>query len=141
MTVVKEGNSKVNFIVREEQSGKEQLVNVRRMVLVKDFSLKKNAAECKELEELDEDEKIDMEEVKNKEDENTEVKKGKQVEKKYIVDKILDRKKEKNIYYYLIKWKDFVEPTWEPGWLMKNDIPKRAKNLKKRIQDPRSRSS
>jgi hypothetical protein len=34
--------------------------------------------------------------------------------KHYIVDEILDKKKEKNRIFYLVKWKGFKETTWEP---------------------------
>ena len=48
----------------------------------------------------------------------------------YAVECILDKKKRKNKTYYLVQWKGYLQPTWEP----QENIPlyiKRAFNAKK----------
>lgn len=46
----------------------------------------------------------------------------------YVVDKILDKKKIKNRFHYLIKWKHGPE-TWEPIKTMQQDIPDLVKQF------------
>lgn len=41
---------------------------------------------------------------------------------KWHVDHIIDKKKEKGKVYYLVKWKGFKTPTWEPLSQLKKDI-------------------
>jgi hypothetical protein len=44
--------------------------------------------------------------------------------KTYIVEKILDRKKENNRVMYKIKWKGFRDSTWEPRVELMKDVSK-----------------
>lgn len=43
--------------------------------------------------------------------------------KKYIVERIVDKKKEKNRIFYLIKFKGYKEPEWQPRTELIKDIP------------------
>lgn len=43
---------------------------------------------------------------------------------KYVISKILDHKKQKNKYMYLIKWKGYKNTTWEPYDMLIEDVPK-----------------
>ena len=43
---------------------------------------------------------------------------------KYVISKILDHKKQKNQYMYLIKWKGYKDTTWEPYDMLIEDVPK-----------------
>jgi hypothetical protein len=56
--------------------------------------------------------------------------KGKQV---YLVEKILDKKKENNRIYFLIKWKGFPSSynSWEPRSELIKDIPILIKEFEK----------
>jgi hypothetical protein len=44
----------------------------------------------------------------------------------YVAEKILDKKKEKNRIYYLVKWKGYPksQATWEPNARLKDEAPK-----------------
>ena len=53
----------------------------------------------------------------------------KSVQKKFIVDKILEKKKIKNIIHYLIKWQDYDKPTWEPRKTIIIDVPDMVKQF------------
>jgi len=47
---------------------------------------------------------------------------------KYVIDKIIDKKIERNNKeYYLIQWKGYDKPTWEPAQTIKEDVPKLVK--------------
>lgn len=54
---------------------------------------------------------------------------------KYIVEKILDKKKEKGKVYYLVKWKGFSnkDNTWEPRTNLIIDVPDMIKEYEKSI--------
>lgn len=52
--------------------------------------------------------------------------------KKYIVDKILDKKKEKGRIYYLVKYKGYKEPSWNSRINLIKDIPEIIKQFDKK---------
>eukprot|EP01051_Picozoa_sp_SAG22_P034461 SAG22_NODE_15653_length_344_cov_0.669388_1_plen_57_part_10 len=45
---------------------------------------------------------------------NTQLREAKEAEGEYVVDKILDRRKQGNRYGYLVTWKGYDDQTWEP---------------------------
>ena len=53
----------------------------------------------------------------------------KSVQKKFIVDEILEKKKIKNIIHYLIKWQGYDTPTWEPRKTIIIDVPDMVKQF------------
>ena len=53
----------------------------------------------------------------------------KSVQKKFIIDEILEKKKIKNIIHYLIKWQGYDTPTWEPRKTIIIDVPDMVKQF------------
>ena len=55
--------------------------------------------------------------------------------KTYYVQEILDHKTEKKRKYYLVKWKGFKEPTWEPIKIIKEDVPEYVAEYEASLKD------
>lgn len=51
----------------------------------------------------------------------------------YVVEKIVDKKKQKGKIFYLVKWKGYSseENTWEPRTVLMEDVPHRVKEFEK----------
>jgi hypothetical protein len=54
----------------------------------------------------------------------------------YTIEKILDKKKLNNTYYYLIKWKDYDDSynTWEPYKQLVKDVPEMVQQYEDSIK-------
>jgi len=56
------------------------------------------------------------------------------VQKKFIVEKILEKKKIKNVINYLVKWKDYDKTTYEPRTNLIKDVPEIVSEYEKSIK-------
>jgi len=53
------------------------------------------------------------------------------LQEKYTIEKLLDRKKEKNKVLFKVKWKNYSKPTWEPRSILMKDVPELVKEYEK----------
>lgn len=52
----------------------------------------------------------------------------------YHVQEILEHKTEKKKKFYLVKWKGFADPTWEPANIIKQDVPDVVKEYEQSLK-------